>query len=183
MRPAPCVVAKGRTKAKFPKAPYFRAPESWLSIDPASGSKPSYAVRWSGTTAENFVAITHQSMDDISRVLKGSDLVVVEGGGFVGANAAAALALARVRERFACVAWHQRISTLEVAPDHWRSNLELAARPRSQAVAAQRSLCKLLASESVPILPLAAKATNDDKRAALLIGWACCNAWDWTKDY
>jgi hypothetical protein len=176
-------VARGRTKAKFPKAPYFRAPDSWLSIDPASGSKPSFAVRWEGSEAKNFVAITHQSMDDIFRVLKGSDLVVVEGGGFVGANAAAALALARVRERFACVAWHQGTSTLEVAPDHWRSTLELAARPRSQAVAAQRSLCKLLADSSEPILPLAAQATNDDKRAALLIGWACCHAWNWTQDY
>tara|TARA_Y100001938_G_C7923688_1_gene345777 strand:- start:73 stop:441 length:369 start_codon:yes stop_codon:yes gene_type:complete len=120
-------------------------------------------------------------MDNISRVLRGNDLVVVEGGGFVGANAATALSLERVRERFACIAWQKKISTLEVSPDHWRSVLQLAARPRSQAVAAQRSLCKLLAGKTVPTLRLADKATNDDKRAALLIGWACCKAWNWNR--
>lgn len=156
------------------------APGTWLSIDPASGKKDSVAVRWNRTTPVEFVGIKHRSIDSMNKSLGGSDLIVVEGGGFVGANAASALALARVRERFACVAWHKGIPTLEVAPDHWRSILKLTARPRDQAVAAQRTLCKLLANRGVqPALPFAVGATNDDKRAALLIGWACCQSWGW----
>jgi len=173
-------VARGRTKAIFPDAPFFVPPDVWLSIDPASGKKDSYAVRWERGKAVSFVSIKHHSRDSMVKTLGGSGLVVVEGGGFVGANAASALALARVRERFACMAWHKGIPTLEVRPDHWRSILKLAARPRSQAVAAQRTLCKLLGRKGKkPALPLAADATNDDKRAALLIGWACCQAWNW----
>jgi hypothetical protein len=156
--------------------PMFRAPESWLSIDPAGGKKDSFAVRWEYATPISFVGIKHQNLTSMVKAMGGTQLVVVEGGGFVGPNASAALALARVRERFACMAWHKGIPTLEVAPDHWRSVLELTARPRAQAVAAQRTLCKLLANKG---LPLVASATNDDKRAAWLIGWACCNAWDW----
>jgi len=169
-------VAKGRSKARFPQTPMFRPPEVWLSIDPASGKKDSVGVRWEWGSPINFVGINHKSPDDISKAIGHSGLVVVEGGGFVGPNAASSLALARVRERFACVAWHRGIHTLEVAPDHWRSILSLEARPRARAVAAQRTLCKVLAMSG---LSLAASATNDDKRAALLIGVACCQAWNW----
>lgn len=176
----PDTVAKGRTRAKFPASPMFRAPKRWMSVDPASGKKDSFGVVWERGEALEFVGINHKSIDSMVKSIMGCDLLVVEGGGFVGANAASALALARVRERFACLSWHCGVPTLEVAPDHWRSVLELEARPRVRAVAAQRSLCKLLAEPgATPGLKLAARATNDDKRAALLIGWACCRAWDW----
>jgi len=173
-------VARGKSKAKFPPAPLFRAPGDWVSIDPASGKKDTMAVAWHRTEPLAFVGLRHDQMDGIDKAIGARDLVVIEGGGFVGANAQSALALERVRERFRCVSWFANVPCVDVYPDHWRSALELAARPRRQAVAAQRTMCRLLGKPGAhPGLSLARQATNDDKRAALLIGWACCVAWNW----
>lgn len=173
-------MARGKTRAKFPQRPAFRAPDVWLSVDPASGRKDSVGVVWHRTVPVEFTGIRHDQIGAVTKAVAGRGLVVVEGGGFVGHNAASALALERVRERFACAAWFRDVPTVEVSPDQWRSVLELAARPRRQAVAAQRALCRILAKPgSRPGLELARQATNDDRRAALLIGVACCQAWEW----
>lgn len=173
-------MALKRTRANFPPPPLRDAPARWVSIDPASGRKPSLAVRWEFTDAVGFVDVRHAKHAEVANVMSDEDLVVLEGGGFVGKNAGSALALERVRGRFEAHAAAMGKRYVEVTPDQWRSVLAIAARPRKVAVAAGRWRCAMLGrSASDPHLPLAAEASNDDKRAALLIGWACVRAWGW----
>ena len=171
-----------KSKSKFPPCPppAHRAPSRGVSIDPASGKKATAVVVWEGTEPVDFRDIDHADYLAVSGVAFDIDLMVMEGGGYVGVNAAASLGLARVRERFATSAWYEDVPYVEVAPTHWRVQLDLPSQPRSRAVAATRDMCNMLAKpRHSPALPLAHLAKNDDRRAALLIGWACCHAWDW----
>jgi hypothetical protein len=173
-------MAIGRSKAKFPGRPCRDAPPRWVSIDPASGKKPTVAVVWEGTEAVEYVAVRHESRDALQMLIIGCDVVVLEGGGYVGDNAAAALGLERVRERIETIAYYEGASAVPVSPDQWRMVLRLPARPRRRAVDAARQLCMILGRPGTcPGSPLAAQATNDDKRAAFLIGWAALDAWGW----
>ena len=174
-----------KSKSVFPKCPppAHMAPSRWISIDPASGKKPTAVVVWEGTEPVDFRDIDHSDYLAVSGTMLDVDLVVMEGGGYVGVNAAASLGLARVRERFATSAWYEDIQYVEVSPTQWRVVLELPTQPRSRAVAAQRDMCNMLSKpRHCPALPLAGLAKNDDRRAALLIGWACCRAWNWMEE-
>ena len=160
--------AVAQSKSTFPECPppAHQAPSRWISIDPV-----------------DFRDIDHTDYLAVSGTMLDVDLVVMEGGGYVGVNAAAALGLARVRERFATSAWYEDIQYVEVAPTQWRVVLELPTQPRSRAVAAQRDMCNMLSKpRQSPVLPLARLAKNDDRRAALLIGLACCHAWKWMEE-
>ena len=168
-------MAVKRTRARFPDKPTTAAPCRWLSIDPASGSKPTVVAIWEGALPLAFADVRHEDHKAIEALLAGVDLVVLEGGGFVGINPASALALERVRGRFEAWATAKRIPYVEVRPDGWRGVMGLPARPRKRAAVAWRSLVRAMAKDH----ELAGKATNDDKRAALLIGWACVMAWRW----
>ena len=171
-----------KSKSKFPPCPppAHRAPSRWVSIDPASGKKATAVVVWEGTEPVDFRDIDHTDYLAVSGVALDIDLMVMEGGGYVGVNAAASLGLSRVRERFATSAWYEDVPYVEISPTHWRVELGLPSQPRSRAVAATRDMCNMLAKpRHSPALPLAHLAKNDDRRAALLIGWACCHAWDW----
>jgi len=169
-------MAVRRSRAQFPACPIRLAPERWVSIDPASGAKPTIATVWRGPVPVSFAAVDHDDHEAVSASMDGAGLVVLEGGGFVGPSAASSLALERVRGRFEAWAKAKGVPYVEVRPDGWRGVLSLPARPRRRAAVAGRSLCRSLSSQ----LGLAAKATNDDKRAALLLGWACVQAWEWT---
>lgn len=168
-------MAVKRSRARFPEAPLSDAPDRWLSVDPASGSKPTVATVWDAGEPVRFAAIRHDQHDSISAAMDGAGLVVLEGGGFVGSNAATALALERVRGRFETWAKSKGIPYVEVRPDGWRGVLALPARPRRRAELAGRALCRTLAKRE----GFAALATNDDKRAAYLLGRACVQAWGW----
>ena len=154
-----------------------------MSIAPASGKKPTSVVVWEGIEPVDFRDIDHTDYLAVSGVCFDIDLLVMEGGGYVGVNAAASLGLARVRERFATSAWYEEVPYVEVSPTQWRVVLDLPTQPRSRAVAAQRDMCNTLSKpRHCPALPLAHLAKNDDRRAALLIGLACCHAWNWMED-
>ena len=173
-------MATKRTSARFPPSPRVKAPTRWISIDPASGRKPTMCVEWQGVDAVAFREVRHNRHADVSESMAGAELVVLEGGGFVGKSAGAALALERVRGRFEAHAAALGRRYVEVTPDEWRSVLCLAARPRKKAVSAGRFKVAMLGRPaSSPHVPLAAEASNDDKRAALLLGWACVRAWGW----
>lgn len=174
-----------KSKSVFPACPppAHRAPSRWVSIDPASGKKPTSIAVWEGVEAVEFLDIDHANYQEVSESINDVDLVVMEGGGYVGVNAAASLGLSRVRERFATSAWYEDIPYVEVSPTQWRVVLGVPTQPRSRAVAGQRDMCNMLSKpRHAPILGLAGLAKNDDRRAALLIGWACCNAWEWTEE-
>jgi len=178
-------MAKSKSKSVFPECPppAHQAPSRWISIDPASGKKPTAVVVWEGIDPVDFRDIDHADYLAVSGTMLDVDLVVMEGGGYVGVNAAASLGLARVRERFATSAWYEDIQYVEVSPTQWRVVLELPTQPRSRAVAGQRDMCNMLSKpRHSPVLPLAHLARNDDRRAALLIGLACCRAWHWTEE-
>ena len=164
-----------RSRARFPDAPSSSPVPRWVSIDPASGAKPTLVTVWRDAEPVAFVSVRHEDHEQIEASIAGCDLVVLEGGGFVGASPSAALKLERVRGRFETWARAKRIPYVEITPDGWRGVLGLPARPRKRAVLAGRAYVRTL-SES---MPFAGKATNDDKRAALMIGWACVQAWGW----
>ena len=165
-----------KTRAKFPAAPSLEAPDRWVSIDPASGAKPTLLTLWKGAQPVAFVSVRHEDHEEIERSVSGCGLVVLEGGGFVGSSPSAALKLERVRGRFETWAKAKQIPYLEITPDGWRGVLGLPARPRKRAVIAGRAYLRRLSKR----LGFAAKATNDDKRAALMIGLACVEAWRWS---
>jgi hypothetical protein len=164
-----------RSRATFPAAPSAEAPANWVSIDPACGAKPTLITVWRGADPVEFVAVRHEDHAEIEASIAGCDLVVLEGGGFVGANASAALRLERVRGRFETWATAKRIPYIEITPDGWRGVLGLPSRPRQRAVLAGREYVLTMARS----LEFAGKATNDDRRAAMLVGWACVQAWGW----
>ena len=173
-------MARRKSKASFPRKPMDSSPSRWLSIDPAGGKKPTVAVLWQNGRAVEFIGLDHSDRYALSRPIVGTELVVLEGGGFVGENAAAALMLERVRERVETICHYEQALCVPVSPDQWRMVLGLAPRPRKLAVDAGRRMCRMLAGDGcAPSLPLAQKATNDDKRAALLIGLAALRAWGW----
>lgn len=164
-----------KTRAKFPDVPTPAPPSRWISIDPASGKKPTMITTWERHVPQSFVPVRHEDHAEIAASMAGCELVVLEGGGFVGASPAAALKLERVRGRFETWAQAKKIPYVEVTPDGWRGVLGLPARPRRRAAVAGRAMVRTLAKS----VDLAAVATNDDKRAALLLGWACVQAWGW----
>ena len=80
-----------------------------MSIDPASGKKATAVVVWDGKEPVEFRDNDHTDYLAVSGVAFDIDLMVMEGGGYVGVNAAASLGLARVRERFATSAWYEDV--------------------------------------------------------------------------
>tara|TARA_Y100000310_G_scaffold13434_1_gene13684 strand:- start:211 stop:633 length:423 start_codon:yes stop_codon:yes gene_type:complete len=138
------------------------------------------AIRWCGADAVEIVAIDHRDRSEVAKATFGNDLIVLEEGGFVGPNAASSLSLERVRERFEMASHYEGVPFVGVSPDQWRMALRMPARPRRLAVDAARQLCDLLGRPGTrPRVALANRCTNDDKRAALLIGWASVRAWGW----
>ena len=173
-------MAVGKTKSTFPDCPVDDIPEVWMSIDPAAGKKPTVAVLWERAVAKQFVNMNHDRLIAVEKKLGMASLIVMEGGGFMSANAASSLKLERVRGRFEALSFSLSVPYVEVSPDQWRGVLELSARPRRRALAAQRQYCRILGRPgTMPGVAFASEATNDDKRAALLIGWAAVNAWGW----
>jgi len=164
-----------RTRAKFPARPVEDPPSRWISVDPASGRKPTLVTVWKGGSPVYFLSVRHEDHDQIADCIEGCGLVVLEGGGFVGASPSAALKLERVRGRFETWAKAKGIAYVEVTPDGWRGVLKIPARPRRRAELAGRAFIRTMAKS----VGFACKATNDDKRASLLLGWACVQAWGW----
>lgn len=91
-------MAIGKTKSTFPDCPVDDIPETWMSIDPAAGKKPTVAVLWERAVAKQFVNMNHDRLMTVEKKLGMASLIVMEGGGFMSANAASSLKLERVRE-------------------------------------------------------------------------------------
>ena len=171
------------------RAPYPIAPSCWVTIDPAGcgARKPSLAVVWEETTATRFVVL------DVSAPgwwlgldAHCPDMLVLEEGfarAVKGVSPKSIADLAETRGRLHAWAQLRAITIRRVLPDQWRRVLRLPARGKQAIAEGQRRLCRELAEQlpggTMPRVELAAQATNDDKRAALLIGVAAILAWRW----
>jgi hypothetical protein len=143
---APLLLTRLRAGGQVERASTRRVARS---RPPWSSGRVSTRVDFRDIDHADYLAVSGTMLDDV-------DLVVMEGGGYVGVNAAASLGLARVRERFATSAWYEDIQYVEVSPTQWRVVLELPTQPRSRAVAGQRDMCNMLSKpRHSPVLPLA----------------------------
>lgn len=173
----------------FPERPAPTAPWRWVTFDPG-GTKPTLAVVWAGAKALAFVPLMASkdrwwdTLDEAADTAFRFDCAVIENG-FVGPGYKASLELERERGRLEQWALEHTLGpALGVLPDQWRAVLGLPARGGKKIIAhGMRDMCKRLARQlpggTMPEVALAAKATNEDKRAALLIGVACLLQWRW----
>jgi len=185
-------VKRKRTKTTsppIPPAPFAEAPAVWFSVDPG-GTKESWAVEWHGAEAVRFLKIETSRPGWALAIGKAPHLVVIEEGLPVVKNPHASLPLEATRGRLEGWADAYGADWLRVKPDGWRLQLGLPRRKRKGETDAQfkahsRTLCDrlyahpLMSGSQVPHIPLAAEASNDDKREALLLGLACALHWRW----
>ena len=166
--------------AKFPPCP-VAAPGRWVSVDPAGGAKPTLAVVWQGGDPTEIVKAHRETrVADLAPVFAGAEVVVIESG-HGRSNMQTAMLLAHARGVIEGAAQCAGALVVYVTPEQWRGVHGLPKRaPRGQTTAvlhrAEKALCERLA----PVRPMFAQATNEDTRAALLIGEACAVAWGWT---
>ena len=185
----------------FGPPPFEAAPDRWVTIDPAGvgSKKPSLAVFWKGREARSFVPVRTEvggwwvpMTIDVARGLRfeptepSPSLVVIEEGFarvIEGHSPKSIGDLAEARGRFHAWAQIAGARLRRPLPDHWRRVLSLPMRVEREIVNGQRELCRRLATQrpggTMPHVKLAAQATNDDKRAALLIGVAAIVAGGW----
>ncbi len=165
----------------FPPCPIPTATR-WVSVDPAGGKKPTLAVAWQGGNATEIVEAHRETrVADLAPVFAGAEVVVIESG-HGRSNMATAMLLAHARGVIEGAAHCAGAVVVYVSPEHWRGVLGLPKRaPRGETKAhlhrAEKALCERLAG----VRPLFAQATNEDTRAALLIGEACAVRWGWTR--
>ena len=173
-------LVNGEDAPAMPAAPLPFTPSMWTSVDPAGNgsSKPSVACVWRGVEAVSFT-IVWSRRDGWWHNL-GEPLVVAVESGFVGKGKTASLMLERERGKFEMFAQIVGAEHCDVHPSAWKAVVGIPnANPdRPMAMLCER-LVRQLPGGTMPRVPLAAKASNKDKRAALLIGLACVNAWGW----
>jgi hypothetical protein len=170
----------------MPPAPRTEAPAECLVVDPAAG-KPTWAVecvdgmacRWRRWQPGAQAVGAHSAFSEPGGV------AVVEGrpSGFgdhsnvvklLGKHKAATkLAEARGEIVGACKAAGAEV--VIVTPAQWRGAFKISHGDEKSL----RQLVRLWAASDLPIAAMAREATNDDKRAALAIWWACATAWRW----
>lgn len=165
----------------MPDRPTVTAPESWVTIDPGL-SKGCVLVEWRHDRPVAFHQFDGRNVGLTYAMLKRlrPKVVVTEGGGYVGDNAKTALQLERVRETIRTTAKLMGVRYVhEPTSNEWRPVLDIRVRPKRIAKVQARAACDMLARDLVRPVALAAEATNDDLREALLIGVACSRHWGW----
>ena len=172
-------MTRSRPRPTFPPPPpSVPAPPSvWLSIDPG-GTKATAIAMWSRSQCVSVRQIASADLADRLRSsLEVAGLVVLEDGFAGRANPQATAQLSETRGAVCALASVRGVPVVRVLPDRWRRVLGLPSRrakgaPTLASDAAR--LCRMLAGAPDD-------ATNEDTRAAYLIGEACVRAWGWDR--
>ena len=167
--------------AKFPPRPVPTVGR-WVSVDPAGGAKPTLAVVWQGGDPAAIVKAHRETrVADLAPVFAGAEVVVIESG-HGRSNMQTAMLLAHARGVIEGAAQCAGALVVYVTPEQWRGVHGLPKRaPRGQTTAVLHRAEKALCEQLAPVRPMFASATNEDTRAALLIGEACAVRWGWTR--